>query len=219
MKHILVMLSTKYSKEFVWKFSATSHGKGVVDGVGGNVKSIVRRKSMSKGSNHIIVQDSLSFAEAAKCLVPETTTVLISEDEVEKYVKSKPFEDVKKVDGISKMHVMSVTSGLAQLWGLVMRIVIILCIIPTSPQTYFSSVISLCLVFISLFLIFRNSAYYHSSPPDISVTDYHWKHKKPINSSATFNAPAWCKGMHGLTINYGFSFGNQAIYFPFLFIL
>ena len=34
-------LSETFNKEFVWKFSATSHGKGVVDGVGGNVKSCV----------------------------------------------------------------------------------------------------------------------------------------------------------------------------------
>ena len=42
-------LSKKYAKPFMWKFSATSHRKGVVDGVGGKVKSMVRRKVMSKG--------------------------------------------------------------------------------------------------------------------------------------------------------------------------
>ena len=35
MKTLLSMLSEKYNKPFTWKFSATSHGKGVVDGVGG----------------------------------------------------------------------------------------------------------------------------------------------------------------------------------------
>lgn len=33
----------KYNKQFAWKFTTTSHSKGVVDGVGGNVKSTARR--------------------------------------------------------------------------------------------------------------------------------------------------------------------------------
>ena len=61
-------LSNKYDKPFVWKFSATSHGKGVVDGVGGKIKSSVRRKVMGKGER-IIVQDCESFVETAKTLV------------------------------------------------------------------------------------------------------------------------------------------------------
>ena len=44
---IMESLSRVHGKEFVWKFSATSHGKGVVDRVGGNVKSTVRQKSIS----------------------------------------------------------------------------------------------------------------------------------------------------------------------------
>ena len=40
-------LSKKYAKPFVWKFSVTSHGKVVVDGVGGKVKSTVRKRFTS----------------------------------------------------------------------------------------------------------------------------------------------------------------------------
>ena len=43
-RHLMETLSKKYVKPFIWKFSATSHGKGVVDKVGGKVKSLVRRK-------------------------------------------------------------------------------------------------------------------------------------------------------------------------------
>ena len=56
-------------KPFIWKFSATSHGKGVVDGVRGKVKSTVRRKVMSKGKDSLVVQDCESFVQAAKKLM------------------------------------------------------------------------------------------------------------------------------------------------------
>ena len=65
MRQLIENLSTQYCKPFVWKYSATSHGKGVVDGVGGKVKSTVRRKVMSKGKDPIIVQDCQSFVDAA----------------------------------------------------------------------------------------------------------------------------------------------------------
>ena len=47
MRQLIEDFSLQYGKKFIWKFSATSHGKGVVDGIGGNVKSNVRRQVMS----------------------------------------------------------------------------------------------------------------------------------------------------------------------------
>ena len=47
-------LSKRYATPIMWKFSATSHGKGVVDGVGGKVKSTVRRKVLSKGKDSLV---------------------------------------------------------------------------------------------------------------------------------------------------------------------
>ena len=47
MRNLMETLSKKYAKPFVWKFSATSHGKGVVDGVGRKVKSTVRKRFTS----------------------------------------------------------------------------------------------------------------------------------------------------------------------------
>ena len=47
MRQLIQDLSLKYSKPFTWKFAATSHGKGVVDGVGGKVKSTIWHKVMS----------------------------------------------------------------------------------------------------------------------------------------------------------------------------
>ena len=62
----------KCNKQSVWKFTATSHGKRVVDGVGGSVKSTVCCSVISKGKNPIIVQDCESFVNAARDLVKTT---------------------------------------------------------------------------------------------------------------------------------------------------
>ena len=42
------MIQFKVNDTILKKYFATSHGKGVVDGIGGRAKSIVRRKVMSK---------------------------------------------------------------------------------------------------------------------------------------------------------------------------
>ena len=59
-------LSVTFGKKFVWKFSVTSHGKGVVDGVGGNVKQLVHQETMSNGKDRVFVQDAFTFAKEAK---------------------------------------------------------------------------------------------------------------------------------------------------------
>ena len=42
----------------------TLHRKDIVDGVGGNCKSIVWQKTFSKGKDCIIVQNAEEFADA-----------------------------------------------------------------------------------------------------------------------------------------------------------
>jgi hypothetical protein len=54
MAKVLHLLSNKYGGEWYWKFFATSHRKGVVDGVGGKAKSLVRQKCMSKSGKTIL---------------------------------------------------------------------------------------------------------------------------------------------------------------------
>lgn len=41
MVRLLHYMSKKYNKSFSWKYFATAHGKGVIDGIGGNVKRLV----------------------------------------------------------------------------------------------------------------------------------------------------------------------------------
>ena len=77
MGHLMDKFSTKNNKRFLWKFSATSHGKGVVDGIGGNVKSIVQSQSMGKRKDKIIVQDAKSLYQVAKKAMNATEVFLI----------------------------------------------------------------------------------------------------------------------------------------------
>ena len=85
MQQLIEDLSLQYKKKINWKFSATSHGKGVVDGIDGNVKSNVRPKVMNMKKNRSIVQDSESFAELAQKLVPSTKVKHFSDEEIANY--------------------------------------------------------------------------------------------------------------------------------------
>ena len=99
----------------MWKFSATSHGKGV-DGIGGKVKSTVRRKVMSKGKDSLVVQDCESFVQAAKKLLKSTSIIHIDKAAIEIYKESQPFNKVLAVKGIFKMHVIEVSGSETKLW-------------------------------------------------------------------------------------------------------
>ena len=115
-RHLMETLLKKYVKPFMWKFSATSHGKGVVDGVGGKVKSMVRRKVMSKGKDSLVVQDCESFVQAAKKLLKSTSIIHIDRAAIEIYKESQPFNNVLAVKGIFKMQVMEVSGSETKLW-------------------------------------------------------------------------------------------------------
>ena len=63
---------------------------------------------MSQGKNHIIVQDTQSFASAAKKLISSTKIIHIGEPQILAYKESNPFKGAIEVKGISKMHMMGV---------------------------------------------------------------------------------------------------------------
>ena len=102
---LLRSISEKQQREVSWKYFVTSHGKGVVDGIGGKAKSLVRQKVMSKDDS-IIVNDSISFTKAAAKLMPSTNVVHISKTEIDEIIaKDDPWNDVPAVQGIHKIHV------------------------------------------------------------------------------------------------------------------
>ena len=83
-------LSKKHGKPFIWNFSATSLGKGIVDGVGGKLTS-VHKKVMSLGKDRPIVQDSESFAKLANELSESIMIIHVTKEEVSAYKRFKSF--------------------------------------------------------------------------------------------------------------------------------
>ena len=69
----------------MWKFSATSHGKGVVDEIDGNVKSVVQSQSMDIRKDKINVQDAKSFFQVASKAMIATEVFLIDKAQAETY--------------------------------------------------------------------------------------------------------------------------------------
>ena len=101
---LLYSLSQKYKRNFSWKYFATSHGKGVVDGVGGRAKSLVRQKSLSKSGKQV-VQNAQDFFDVARSVMSSTTVLLCSQQEIANAIKAKnPWVDVPNVAGIRQMH-------------------------------------------------------------------------------------------------------------------
>lgn len=106
MMKLLQISSKKYGCRFTWKYFATSHGKGIVDGIGGRAKSIVRTEVMSKKTQRTVVQSSKDFARTAGRLSDKTTVIHISQEEIDKQINEMaPWDDVAGFPGIMKMHV------------------------------------------------------------------------------------------------------------------
>ena len=114
MRNLIQKLSAIYNKPFVWRFSETAHGKGVVDGVGGRVKSLVHKDVMPLGKNQNNVQDAESFWKLAKQLNQQTVVHVLTE--VVKYKDTNPFAELVPVNGIFKMHVMRRDGVNSHLW-------------------------------------------------------------------------------------------------------
>lgn len=109
MIHLLGVLSKKYNIPFHWKYFCTSHGKGIVDGIGGRAKYLVRSAMMNQ-SNDLVVQSSLDFANVASSLMKKTNVFHISQKEIlllsSNIVKDEEWQNVKPIPGLKEIHVV-----------------------------------------------------------------------------------------------------------------
>lgn len=113
---VLNNLSNLYGKQFEWKYFATSHGKGVVDGIGGRAKSLVRTKCLSK-SETMCVQSSMDFFEAVRDMMPRTRVMHISKQEIDETIgRDNPWEDIPDAPGIRKVHHITTAAEKALLY-------------------------------------------------------------------------------------------------------
>ena len=109
MVQVCLYLSERYKKPWTWKFSATSHGKGVVDRIGGKAKSLVRTKMFAKRKkDRIIVQTPFDFFKAANKLMTKTKVEYVSQESIDMLNTTHPLTSAKKIKEITKAHVIKV---------------------------------------------------------------------------------------------------------------
>ena len=86
-----------------WHFSATSHGKGVVDGLGGSIKRSVWR--IIRNQDHTISNAS-EYADLARQRNPNIHILYITKSKVEesKHFLDDRFTNVRSYSGCSQMH-------------------------------------------------------------------------------------------------------------------
>jgi len=94
-----------------WNFFATSHGKGVVDGLGGTVKRVVREAVLTRKVSSVL--NAKEFAEAAESFCKSIKiTCCLKEDILkssEKLALDKCFSKAKPIAGIKRLHCIEPT--------------------------------------------------------------------------------------------------------------
>lgn len=89
-----------------WNYFATSHGKGVVDGVGGTIKRLVWKALAARKA--AVVVDAKSFYNVAKQLQSSVTVSLVDREQIgKKFIElclKACFSEAAALPGISKFH-------------------------------------------------------------------------------------------------------------------
>ena len=94
--------------QLTWNYFATGHGKGVVDGIGGEAKSLVRQQVLSKSKN-VVVQSAADFAKICKDVMPGVTIHLMTQEDLNEL--ENIWDQAVEVKGISKAHQAVIKDG------------------------------------------------------------------------------------------------------------
>lgn len=104
---VLRFFAMKYQKTFTWKFFATSHGKGVVDALGGNAKCVVNMQQKAHSDEVVTCDSAKDFIRIAKKGIKNTLLFEVSADHVNKLNEQyRIFEKAQPVPGIKNIHVI-----------------------------------------------------------------------------------------------------------------
>lgn len=105
MVKLLAFLCCKFNVNISWKYFATGHGKGVIDGVGGRCKSLVRSLVLGRKE---IVQCSADFVRVAKKIMPSTTFINITDSDIADVMDNLPhfWDTILPIPGIKSKHVI-----------------------------------------------------------------------------------------------------------------
>lgn len=103
MAAFLEQLVCKYNKIFHWKYFASSHCKGIDDGIGGKANSTVRSLVSSKEDNTHNIRLENDFCELVEKHMPSTKVVVIMVKDICRHIK---WNHVPQIPGISKSQVI-----------------------------------------------------------------------------------------------------------------
>ena len=96
-----------------WHFSATSHGKGACDGLGGTLKQLAARASLQRLQDDQVTTPLELYEWAKKHnIIPQMTFCFCSteEYETEKAILRERFENSQIITGTRKLHSLIPTS-------------------------------------------------------------------------------------------------------------
>lgn len=101
----LYELGTRF-KEMKWIFSATGHGKGACDGVGGLVKHYATIHNLSTSQVECI-KNAEEFVKYVKLHTKNIQVIYVKSDDIQEFrtQKTEEWTDVTKVPGIRETHV------------------------------------------------------------------------------------------------------------------
>ncbi len=109
-------LERMFGIKVIWNFSATGHGKGPVDGIGGTAKRVVHLRILAGTATN--VTDAESFAKCFREADPSILCSVLSPDEIDR--KSHFYEEnvwpvAPAIKGIQNMHYIT-TNGNSNLF-------------------------------------------------------------------------------------------------------
>ena len=115
---ILWRLTEKYNKLFSRKCFTTSHGKGIVDGVGGNCTFIVRQKTLSKGKtlHHCSKYQRICWCILKICTAHESCVYRSINQWWENQFWNAYWMDCLSTRHYKSSHMIYCTSHSAKLW-------------------------------------------------------------------------------------------------------
>lgn len=113
----LELLREKFKlKTLEWHFFATSHGKGVVDGIGGTVKNVARRQMLSKVSANNVnlpINNAASFITKVQPLTVVELSEYKSADvrAMEELFQKHQIHDAPNITGIQSLHSVKLSAN------------------------------------------------------------------------------------------------------------
>ena len=89
-----------------WKYFASSHGKGVCDGIGGSLKARVAGHARGKHRDNAIVQNHKQFSEIAAKYCSKVRILVLDQEEIDIATeKDKPWDQVQEIVRVSSLHI------------------------------------------------------------------------------------------------------------------